>query len=85
MPPEGQSQWIPGRYPAAGTSPIGDAIRQRRGERGITALDAALLHTPPIAEGWNKLLGAVRTKGALSGDVRELMVSASFYRYRIEK
>ncbi|KAF5354045.1 hypothetical protein D9756_007215 [Leucocoprinus leucothites] len=74
MPAEQQSRWIPGRYPAPGTSPIGDAIRQRRGERGITSLDAALLHVPPIAEGWNTLLGAVRTKGDLGGDVRELMI-----------
>jgi len=76
MPPaEKQSKWIPGRYPAPGTSSIGDAIRQRRGERGITALDAALLHVPAAAEGWNTLLGAVRTKGMLSGDIRELIVS----------
>lgn len=74
-PPEKQSKWIPGRYPAPGTSSIGDAIRQRRGERGITALDAALLHVPAAAEGWNTLLGAVRTKGMLSGDIRELIVS----------
>ncbi|KAJ3562986.1 hypothetical protein NP233_g9236 [Leucocoprinus birnbaumii] len=74
MPDERPSKWIPGRYPAPGTSPVGDAIRQRRGERGITALDAALLHVPPAAEGWNTLLGAVRSKGALSGDVRELMI-----------
>jgi hypothetical protein len=78
MPTEGQSKWIPGRYPAPGTSPIGDAIRKRRGERGITALDAALLHVPPAAEGWNTLLGAVRTKGELGGDIRELMVGVSF-------
>ncbi|KXN82951.1 hypothetical protein AN958_02034 [Leucoagaricus sp. SymC.cos] len=74
MPAEKQSKWIPGRYPPPGTSPIGDAIRKRRGERGITALDAALLHAPPIAEGWNTLLGAVRTNGSIGGDVRELMI-----------
>ena len=79
MPPaEKQSKWIPGRYPAPGTSSIGDAIRQRRGERGITALDAALLHVPAAAEGWNTLLSAVRTQGMLSGDIRELI--ASVYR-----
>ncbi|KAJ6609818.1 Alpha/Beta hydrolase protein, partial [Mycena sp. CBHHK59/15] len=37
-------------------------------------LDAALLHIPPVADGWNSLLAAVRTKGALPGDVRELMI-----------
>ncbi|KAF8061840.1 beta-ketoadipate enol-lactone hydrolase [Lyophyllum atratum] len=68
------SRIIPGRYPAPGTSPIADAIRVRRGSRGITPLDAALLHVPPVAAGWNSLLGAVRTQGKLPGDVRELMI-----------
>lgn len=68
------SRIIPGRYPAPGTSPVADAIRLRRGARGITPLDAALLHVPPVAGGWNTLLGAVRTKGNLPGDIRELMV-----------
>jgi hypothetical protein len=68
------SRLIPGRYPAPGTSSVADSIRARRGERGITPLDAALLHVPPIAAGWNSLLGAVRTQGNLPGDVRELMV-----------
>lgn len=70
------SRLITGCYPAPGTSPVADAIRIRRGERGITPLDAALLHVPPIAAGWNSLLGAVRTEGMLPGDVRELMVGS---------
>ncbi|RDB19303.1 3-oxoadipate enol-lactonase 2 [Hypsizygus marmoreus] len=68
------SRLIPGRYPPPGTSPIADAIRVRRGARGVTPLDAALLHVPPVAGGWNSLLGAIRTKGNLPGDVRELMI-----------
>jgi hypothetical protein len=68
------SHRIPGRYPLPGTSEIADRIRQRRGARGLTALDNALLHVPPVADGWNQLLGAVRTKGKLPGDVRELLV-----------
>ncbi|KAF5386859.1 hypothetical protein D9615_002127 [Tricholomella constricta] len=68
------SRIIPGRYPPPGTSPVADAIRVRRGARGITPLDAALLHVPPVAGGWNLLLGAVRTQGKLPGDVRELMI-----------
>jgi hypothetical protein len=68
------SRIIQGRYPAPGTSPVADAIRVRRGERGIIPLDAALLHVPPIAAGWNSLLDAVRNQGKLPGDVRELMV-----------
>lgn len=74
--PDKPSRWIPGRYPEPGTSAIADAIRRRRGERGLTALDGALLHVEPVAEGWNTLLGAVRMKGNVPGDVRELMVRA---------
>ncbi|KDQ23273.1 hypothetical protein PLEOSDRAFT_1068280 [Pleurotus ostreatus PC15] len=68
------SRLVPGRYPPAGTSPIADAIRVRRGARGLTPLDGTLLHVPSVAEGWNSLLGAVRSKGKLPGDVRELMI-----------
>lgn len=68
------SRVVPGRYPAVGTDEIADRIRERRGARGLTDLDGALLHVPPIADGWNSLLGAVRTKGHLPGDVRELLV-----------
>ncbi|KAG6834801.1 hypothetical protein H0H93_007309 [Arthromyces matolae] len=35
------------------TSPVADAIRARCGPRGITPLDATLLHVPPVAGGWN--------------------------------
>ena len=69
------SRRVPGRFPAPGTSEIGDRIRQRRGPRGITALDAALLHAPPVADGWNSLLGGIRNKGNLPGDLQELLVS----------
>jgi alkylhydroperoxidase family enzyme len=68
------SRLIPGRFPPPGASPIADRIRERRGARGLTPLDGALLHVPAVAEGWNTLLGAIRTKGALPGDVRELMI-----------
>ncbi|TFK64515.1 alpha/beta-hydrolase [Pluteus cervinus] len=72
---EHKLSWVvPGRYPPPGISDIADAIRRRRGERGLTPLDGTLLHVPPVAEGWNALLGAVRTKGQLPGDVRELMI-----------
>lgn len=36
-------------YPPPGTSEIGDKIRQRRGDRGLTPLDGALLNAPEIA------------------------------------
>ncbi|KAJ7045402.1 beta-ketoadipate enol-lactone hydrolase [Mycena alexandri] len=74
MPSSSRSRLIPGRYPPPGESPIADKIRERRGARGLTPLDGALLHVPPVAEGWNSLLGAIRTKGSLPGDMRELMI-----------
>lgn len=54
--------------------PVADAIRVRRGDRGLTPLDRSLLQAPPIAEGWSKLLGAVRTGSSLQDDLREIMV-----------
>ncbi|KAI3605019.1 carboxymuconolactone decarboxylase [Moniliophthora roreri] len=68
------SRLVPGRYPPQGASPIADRIRERRGARGLTPLDGTLLHVPPVADGWNSLLGAIRTRGKLPGDVRELMI-----------
>ncbi len=70
------SRLVSGRYPAPGTNPIADTIRERRGSnRGLTGLDANLLHVPRVAEGYNKLLGAIRSGGKLPGDIREAMVS----------
>jgi len=40
---------IPYKNPAPGTSVVGDAIRQRRGARGLTPLDQTLLNAPEIA------------------------------------
>ncbi|KAL8286215.1 hypothetical protein RQP46_004703 [Phenoliferia psychrophenolica] len=65
---------VPYKNPAKGTSTIADAIRERRGTRGLTPLDQTLLNAPEIANGWNTLLGAVRTKNSLPDDVRELMI-----------
>jgi hypothetical protein len=74
------SRRVPGRYPPPGSSEIADRIRERRGSRGLTVLDGTLLHTPPIANGWNALLGAVRTQGKLPGNIRELLVSRVIFR-----
>lgn len=57
----------------AGTSDVADRIRARRGGQ-LTPLDGILLHSPPIADGWNSLLGAVRERSALPADIRELAV-----------
>lgn len=49
-------------------------IKERRGGK-LIALDKALLHAPPVADGWNSFLGAIRTKTTLPGSVRELAIS----------
>ncbi|PIL35098.1 hypothetical protein GSI_02886 [Ganoderma sinense ZZ0214-1] len=53
---------------------IADEIRARRGGRGLSPLDTMLLNAPPIAAGWSKLLGAVRTGSTLEDDLREIMI-----------
>ncbi|MGK5112714.1 carboxymuconolactone decarboxylase family protein [Geodermatophilus sp. CPCC 205506] len=58
---------------AADEGPTADLLRIRRGGR-LSPLDRLLLHSPPVAEGWNAMLGALRTGTTLPGDVRELVV-----------
>ncbi|MGP4014684.1 carboxymuconolactone decarboxylase family protein [Saccharopolyspora sp. 5N708] len=57
----------------SGDGEIADRIRERRGGH-LTPLDQMLLHSPPIADGWNSLLGAVRTRVGLPADIRELAI-----------
>jgi 2-hydroxychromene-2-carboxylate isomerase/alkylhydroperoxidase family enzyme len=47
------------------------AIRERRGGE-LLELDRLLLHSPPLAEGWNALLGNVRTRFSVKQQYREL-------------
>jgi alkylhydroperoxidase family enzyme len=47
------------------------AIRARRGGE-LIALDRMLLHSPPLAAGWNTFLGAVRTGLTVDRRLREL-------------
>ncbi|KAF2126411.1 4-carboxymuconolactone decarboxylase-like protein [Dothidotthia symphoricarpi CBS 119687] len=49
-------------------------ILQRRGDKGLIALDRTLLHAPPVADGWNSFLGAIRTATSLSASVRETAI-----------
>lgn len=53
--------------------PVTEAIRQRRGG-DPNELDRTLLHSLPIASGWNIFLGAVRTQTTISADLRELAI-----------
>ncbi|GAB1313826.1 hypothetical protein MFIFM68171_04036 [Madurella fahalii] len=54
---------------------IVDRIRARRHPRPLQPLDLALLHSPPVADGWNAFLGAVRTRTGLAADLREIAIS----------
>jgi alkylhydroperoxidase family enzyme len=49
------------------------AIRARRGGR-LLNLDRMLLHSPPLAAGWNGYLKAVRTDLSLDARLRELAI-----------
>ncbi|CAG8154118.1 unnamed protein product [Penicillium olsonii] len=49
-------------------------IQARRGANPLLPLDLALLHSFPIAEGWNSFFGAIRTQSILSATVRELAI-----------
>ncbi|OAP56588.1 hypothetical protein AYL99_08700 [Fonsecaea erecta] len=51
-----------------------DRIRHRRGDLGLAALDRALLHATPLADGWNSFFDAVRNRCSLRGDLRELAI-----------
>jgi 4-carboxymuconolactone decarboxylase len=48
-------------------------IRARRGGR-LRPLDSMLLHSPPVADGWNELLGAIRRDTTVPADLREIVI-----------
>ncbi|MCJ1479015.1 hypothetical protein MMC13_007699 [Lambiella insularis] len=64
----------PPPHPTLSDSAIIARIRARRGSRGLSELDRTLLHAPPIADGWNSFLGAVRTQTSLPADLREIAI-----------
>jgi 4-carboxymuconolactone decarboxylase len=62
------------RLPATqGAGEISARILERRGGR-LRPLDGMLLHSPQIADGWNSLLGAIRSRCTVADDVRELII-----------
>ena len=52
------------------------AIRARRANGQLLNLDRMLLHSPPIARGWNVYLGAIRKDLDISPILRELAICA---------
>ena len=49
-------------------------VQARRAPNGLLPLDRALLHSFPVADGWNSFLGAIRTQTSLSTVIRELAI-----------
>ncbi|KAF1957918.1 4-carboxymuconolactone decarboxylase-like protein [Byssothecium circinans] len=49
-------------------------VKQRRGSGGLIELDRALLHAPPVADGWNSFLASIRTRTTLSPSIRETAI-----------
>jgi 4-carboxymuconolactone decarboxylase len=58
---------------AAGDGDVAARIRLRR-DGILHPLDYALLHSPPVADGWNELLGAIRGRTTLADDLREIVI-----------
>lgn len=49
------------------------AVQQRRGGM-LLNLDRQLMHSAPIARGWNSYFGAIRSGGVVDGGLRELVI-----------
>ncbi|KAL6229902.1 hypothetical protein BDW75DRAFT_83979 [Aspergillus navahoensis] len=50
-------------------------VQARRAPNGLLPLDRALLHSFPVADGWNAFLGAIRQRTSLTPIIRELVIS----------
>ncbi|KAL2822712.1 AhpD-like protein [Aspergillus cavernicola] len=57
------------------TAEIYARIAARRHPRPLIPLDLSLLHSPPVADGWNSFLGAIRTQTVVDQGLLELAVS----------
>jgi AhpD family alkylhydroperoxidase len=53
-----------------------DAIKKRRANGKLLALDRMLLHSPSFAKGWNAMFGAIRGQLALPAKLRETAILA---------
>jgi AhpD family alkylhydroperoxidase len=53
-----------------------ELLRTMRARRGgaLLNLDRQLLHSPPLARGWNAFMGAIRGETLLDGALRELLI-----------
>ncbi|KAJ5096463.1 hypothetical protein NUU61_005819 [Penicillium alfredii] len=58
----------------ADTADIYARIAARRNPRPLIPLDLSLLHSPPVADGWNSFLGAIRSRTVVDSGLLELAV-----------
>lgn len=58
----------------ADTAEIYTRIAARRHPRPLIPLDLSLLHSPPVADGWNSFLGAIRSRTVVDPGLLELAV-----------
>lgn len=56
------------------TAEIYSRIAARRHPRPLIPLDLSLLHSPPVADGWNSFIGAIRSRTLLDQGLMELAV-----------
>jgi 4-carboxymuconolactone decarboxylase len=71
--PTGEQLHGPRIAPASEEGATAELMRARRGGR-LSDLDRLLLHSPPVAEGWNALMGALRSGTTLPADLSELVI-----------
>ncbi|EUC44719.1 hypothetical protein COCMIDRAFT_97481 [Bipolaris oryzae ATCC 44560] len=64
----------PPNFTSEADKAVEQRVRERRGEKGLIALDRTLLHSPPVADGWNSFLGSIRTKTSLLTSIRETAI-----------
>ncbi|KAF9461289.1 4-carboxymuconolactone decarboxylase [Collybia nuda] len=65
---------VPYVFPAPGTNAIADAIRARRTDGVLLALDGALLNAPLVASAWNDIFTVIRNNNTIPGTMRELFI-----------
>ncbi|KAJ5902560.1 hypothetical protein N7495_003088 [Penicillium taxi] len=58
----------------ADTAAIYERIAARRNPRPLIPLDLSLLHSPPVADGWNSFIGAIRSRTTVDSGLMELSV-----------
>lgn len=59
---------------APDTAAIYARIAERRNPRPLIPLDLSLLHSPPVADGWNSFIGAIRSRTLVDSGIMELAV-----------